>query len=65
MLTDSSSSCTVSKVSFGGHQSFTVRILGDFPRFLSALASNNAFIIKLGCGLAEPSCGGRNFEDKT
>ena len=45
MLTDSS--CTVSKVSFGGHQSFTVRILGDFPRFLSALASNNAFIIKL------------------
>ena len=26
---------------------FTVRILGNFPSFLSALASNNAFIIKL------------------
>ena len=26
---------------------FTIRILGDFPSFLSALASNNAFIIKL------------------
>ena len=36
MLTDSSSL-----------QSFTVRILGDFLSFLSALASNNAFIIKL------------------
>ena len=33
--------------SFGNLQSFTVRILGDFPSFLSALASNNAFIIKL------------------
>ena len=30
--------------SFGGHQSFTVRILGDF---LLALPSNNQFIIKL------------------
>ena len=29
--------------SSGGHQSFTVRILGDF---LSALPSNNQFIIK-------------------
>ena len=29
------------------HQSFTVRILGDFPHFLSALPSNNQFIIKL------------------
>ena len=28
-------------------QSFTVRKLGDFPSFLSALASNNAFIIEL------------------
>ena len=26
---------------------FTVRKIGDFPRFLSALASNNLFIIKL------------------
>ena len=26
---------------------FTVRILGDFPSFLLALASNNAFKIKL------------------
>ena len=34
-------------VSFGGHQSFTVRILGDFPHFLSVLPSNNQFIIKL------------------
>ena len=34
-------------VSFGGHESFTVRILGDFPHFLSALPSNNQFIIKL------------------
>ena len=34
-------------VSFGGHQSFTVRILGDFPHFLLALPSNNQFIIKL------------------
>ena len=34
-------------VSFGGHQSFTVRILEDFPHFLSALPSNNQFIIKL------------------
>ena len=30
--------------SFGGLQSFTVRILGDYP---SVLAFNNAFIIKL------------------
>ena len=34
-------------VSFGTLQSFTVCILGDFPSFLSALASNNAFIMKL------------------
>ena len=34
-------------VSFGGHQSFTVRILGDFPHFLSELPSNNQFAIKL------------------
>ena len=34
-------------VSFGGHESFTVRILGVFPHFLSALPSNNQFIIKL------------------
>ena len=34
-------------MSFGNLQPFTVRILGDFPSFLSALASNNAFIIKL------------------
>ena len=52
MLIDSSPN-SVSKyqsvivVSFGGHQSFTVRILGDFPHFLSALPSNNQFIIKL------------------
>ena len=31
-------------VSLGNLESFTVRILGDFPSFLSALASNNAFI---------------------
>ena len=34
-------------VTFGGHESFTVRILGDFPHFLSALLSNNQFIVKL------------------
>ena len=34
-------------VSFGSHQSFTVPILGDFSHFLSALPSNNRFIIKL------------------
>ena len=28
----------------GNLQSITVRILGDFPSFLSELASNNAFI---------------------
>ena len=50
--------------SFGGHQSFTVRILRDFPHFLSALPSNHQFIIKLRCDLAKPSCGGRNFEVK-
>ena len=33
--------------SFEGHQSFTVRILGDFPHFLSGLPSNNQFTIKL------------------
>ena len=31
-------------VGFGNLQSFTVRILGDFSSFLSALASNTAFI---------------------
>ena len=34
-------------ITFGGHESFTVRILGDFPHILSALPSNNQFIIKL------------------
>ena len=34
-------------VSFGSHQSFTVRILGDFPHVLWVLPSNNQFIIKL------------------
>ena len=34
-------------VSFGSLQPFTVRKIGDFPHFLSALASNNQFIIKL------------------
>ena len=34
-------------VSFGNLLSFTIRILGDFPSFLLALGSNNAFIIKL------------------
>ena len=33
--------------SFGSLQSFTVRKIGDFLHFLSALASNNQFIIKL------------------
>ena len=33
--------------SFGNLQLFTVPILGDSPGFLSALASNNVFIIKL------------------
>ena len=37
-------------VSFENLQLFTVRILGDFPSFLSALASNNAFIIKMWLG---------------
>ena len=34
-------------VTFGGHESFTVHILGDFPHFLSALPPNNQFIIML------------------
>ena len=34
-------------VRFGSLEPFTVRKIGDFPHFLSALASNNAFIIKL------------------
>ena len=38
-------------VSFGSLQPFTVR---KIPSFLSALASNNAFIVKVRCGLAEP-----------
>ena len=32
---------------FGSLQPFTVRKIGDFPHFLSALTSNNQFIIKL------------------
>ena len=32
---------------FGSLHPFTVRKIGDFPHFLSALASNNQFIIKL------------------
>ena len=36
--------CTVR---FGSLEPFTVCKIGDFPRFLSALASNNQFIIKL------------------
>ena len=35
------------KVRFGSLELFTVRKIGDFPHFLSALASNNLFIIKL------------------
>ena len=34
-------------VSFGSLHPFTVRKIGDFPHFLSALTSNNQFIIKL------------------
>ena len=34
-------------VYFGSFKPFTVRKIGDFPHFLSALASNNQFIIKL------------------
>ena len=34
-------------VRFGSLELFTVRKIGDFPHFLSALASNNRFIIKL------------------
>ena len=45
-----------------GHQSFTVRILGDFPHLLSALQSNNQFRIKL--AKMWPGGTGRNFEDK-
>ena len=53
-------------IRFGSLQPFTVRKIGDFPHFPSALASNNQFIIKLfkmwpGGTL---SCGGQNFEDK-
>ena len=32
---------------FGSLQPFTVRNIGDFPHFLSALASNDQFIVKL------------------
>ena len=49
-------------VRFGSLQPFTVRETGDFPHFLSALASNNAFIIKL--VKIWPVGGGLNFEDK-
>ena len=34
-------------VHFGSLEPFTVHKIGDFPHFLSALASNNRFIIKL------------------
>ena len=34
-------------VSFWSLHLFTVRKIGDFPHFLSALTSNNQFIIKL------------------
>ena len=34
-------------VRFGSLHLFTVRKIGDFPHFLSALTSNNQFIIKL------------------
>ena len=34
-------------VRFGSLESFTVRKIGDFPHFLSALVSNSRFIIKL------------------
>ena len=34
-------------VRFGSLKLFTVHKIGDFPHFLSALASNNQFIIKL------------------
>ena len=34
-------------VRFGSLHPFTVRKIGDFPHFLSTLASNNRFIIKL------------------
>ena len=34
-------------VRFGSLEPFTVCKIGDFPHFLSALASNNQFIIKL------------------
>ena len=34
-------------VRFESLKPFTVRKIGDFPRFLSALPSNNQFIIKL------------------
>ena len=34
-------------VCFGSLESFTVRIIGDFPNFLSALVSNNHFIVKM------------------
>ena len=40
--------CLVKRLaSFGSLQPFTARKIGDFPHFLSALASNNQFIIKL------------------
>ena len=53
-------------VRFGSLEPFTVRKIGDSPHFLSALASNNWFIIKLVkmCPWRYPSCGGRNFENK-
>ena len=37
-------------VSFGSLQPFTVHKIGDFPHFLSALASNNQFIVKMWSG---------------
>ena len=59
MLTGSSSSLSVSR--FGNLQLFAVCMLRDFPSFLLALASNNAFINKMWLGGAPR---GQNFEDK-
>ena len=44
------------EASFESLQPFTVRKIGDFPHFLSALPSNNQFIIKLWPG--GTLCGG-------
>lgn len=39
-------------VNLGGVQHFIVCVIGEFPSFLLALASNNAFIIKMLCQVA-------------